>query len=85
MNLIDNQINQQASKVRNRRNSGKAPIKEELAKIKEQTTKVKDVHGHKTTKDGIMMNVTTVERKNITPNFADHNQVKVILQHPHKK
>ncbi|KAL3524672.1 hypothetical protein ACH5RR_013044 [Cinchona calisaya] len=49
-----------------------------------QIAKIEGLKGHKATKDGAMKIVTNVVRKDITPNFAGQNQLKVMLPHPPK-
>ncbi|KAL3530108.1 hypothetical protein ACH5RR_009430 [Cinchona calisaya] len=50
-----------------------------------QIAKIKGIKGHKETKYGAMTIATNVVRKDITPNFAGQNQLKVMLPHPPKR
>ncbi|KAL3511366.1 hypothetical protein ACH5RR_030767 [Cinchona calisaya] len=47
--------------------------------------KIEGIKGHKAIKDGTITIATNVVRKDITPNFAGQNQLKVMLPHPPKR
>ena len=73
------------SRAHGNRRSGRATIEMELAKVKEQMAKMKGAKGHKATKNGEMINATTMVRKDFIQNFVDPHQQKVMLLHPQKK
>ncbi|KAL3519911.1 hypothetical protein ACH5RR_018060 [Cinchona calisaya] len=47
--------------------------------------KIEGIKSHKVTKDGAMTIATNVVRKDITPNFVSHHQLKIMLPHLPKR